>query len=135
MRQVHESKLSKFENWLTSGEHGDEEANVAAMASVKEARKLTGKQWKRTKQLLLNNAVRVRCLKWRRSLLTSQKGRLDCKKAYDDETALEQQKQAWPVWSSPSWAERDSKRSRKQCKRSRAEQLQHPNGPRCLPSI
>jgi hypothetical protein len=29
------TKLSEFENWLTSGEHADEDANVAAMASVK----------------------------------------------------------------------------------------------------
>ena len=35
------TKLSEFENWLTSGEHADEDANVAAMASVKEARKMS----------------------------------------------------------------------------------------------
>merc|ERR1711871_812030 len=60
----------------------------------------------------------------------SRRADMDCKKADDDETALEQQKQVSDgdsflagLEAAKVQAERDAKRSRKQCKRSRAEQL------------
>merc|ERR1711871_1939237 len=129
------TKLSKFENWLTSGEHGDEEANVAAMASVKEARKLT--QESNELEVEAHKAIAAQQRSSRdvfemEKIVAdiSRRADMDCKKAHDDETALEQQKQVSDgdsflagLEAAKVQAERDSKRSRKQCKRSRAEQL------------
>ena len=129
------TKLSKFENWLTSGEHGDEEANVAAMASVKEARRLT--QESNELEVEAHKAIAAQQRSSRdvfemEKIVAdiSRRADMDCKKAHDDETALEQQKQVSDgdsflagLEAAKVQAERDSKRSRKQCKRSRAEQL------------
>ena len=130
-----DTKLSKFENWLTSGEHGDEEANVAAMASVKEARKLT--QESNELEVEAHKAIAAQQRSSRdvfemEKIVAdiSRRADMDCKKAHDDETALEQQKQVSDgdsflagLEAAKVQAERDAKRSRKQCKRSRAEQL------------
>ena len=130
-----DTKLSKFENWLTSGEHGDEEANVAAMASVKEARRLT--QESNELEVEAHKAIAAQQRSSRdvfemEKIVAdiSRRADMDCKKAHDDETALEQQKQVSDgdsflagLEAAKVQAERDSKRSRKQCKRSRAEQL------------
>merc|ERR1711871_913939 len=129
------SKLTDFENWLTSGEHSDEEANVAAMASVKEARTMA--QASNELEVEAHRAIAAQQRSAREvqelekmATDVARRADMDCKKADDDEVALEQQKQVSDgdsflagLEAAKVQAERDARRTRKQCKKMRREQL------------
>ena len=129
------SKLSQFENWLTSGEHADEEANVAAMSAVKEARAMS--ESSNALEVEAHKAVATQERSSREvqelekmALDVARRADMACKKADDDEAALEQQKQVSDgdsflagLEAAKVQAERDAKRSRKLCQDTRGEQL------------